>query len=386
MIASSFKWATPIFGLALAILTPTGVQADNIVSQLSSNVADLTDDLDFVSQKKSPIIQTGLFGSHSSCNSCGSDQCCGDSCCEVADCGCPEDCCSDSCCPTECGVGCGSACGCESGCCGSSLLSCLQSTPCGWGEFISPMTNPVFFEDPRTLSEVRFIYLNHKTPGSLGSDTVQLFAAQVRAALTDRLSIIATKDGFITSNSPLVEDGWADISAGLKYNLIADRCNQHIVSVGATYELPVGTPRALQGNGDGEFNIFLSAGKEIAEDWHFVTASGFRLPVDTDAESGSWYWSSHLDHQFAKNWYLLGEVNWYHWMNAGNGGINGVEGGDLFNLGSTGVNGNDIVTGAIGAKYKPTENQEIGVAWEIPLTERKDIIADRLTVDWIIRF
>jgi len=63
-----------------------------------------------------------------------------------------------------------------------------------------------------------------------------------------------------------------------------------------------------------------------------------------------------------------------------------VEGGDLFNLGSVGVAGNDIVTGAIGLKLKPHAGMEIGVAWEVPLTRRRDLLENRLTVDWILRY
>ncbi|MCA9112433.1 MAG: hypothetical protein KDA52_20930, partial [Planctomycetaceae bacterium] len=99
------------------------------------------------------------------------------------------------------------------------------------------------------------------------------------------------------------------------------------------------------------------------------------------------YWSNHVDHKFGNTgFYLFGETNWYHWLQSGSAFPAPVEGLDLFNLGSVGVAGNDIVTGALGVKYKPTDNMEIGFAWEIPLTDRKDILQDRLTVDWIIRY
>ena len=119
------------------------------------------------------------------------------------------------------GCGCGS--GCSNGCeCDDRLFGIIARSDRCFSDFISPMTNPVFFEDPRTLTEARVIFLNHKTPPALGSDNVQLAAVQLRAALTDRLSFIATKDGFIFSQSPLLDDGWADVAAGLKYNLIHD--------------------------------------------------------------------------------------------------------------------------------------------------------------------
>jgi hypothetical protein len=58
----------------------------------------------------------------------------------------------------------------------------------------------------------------------------------------------------------------------------------------------------------------------------------------------------------------------------------------LINLGSTAVAGNDIVTGAFGAKYKPNGCVELGVAWEFPLTERRDVLDNRVTADIILRY
>lgn len=298
-------------------------------------------------------------------------------------------CCSDATC-------CGSSVGCcdDTGCCGgheligkSLLHSLLHRSDHCFDDFISPMTNPVFFEDPRTLTEARLIFINHRTPTLAGnpSASVRLFAMQVRAALTQRLSIIATKDGFITTDSPLFDDGWADVSAGLKYNLFRDPCSQTILSAGVTYELPVGSTRALQGNGDGEFHAFLTGMTEVAG-FHVMSAAGVRLPSDDEAENRVFHWSNHVDRELFGGVYALAEVNWYHWLSSGSGFGLPVEGGDLFNLGSPGITGNNIVTGAFGAKYKPHGNFEFGVAWEIPLTERRGLLDNRLTADCIFRY
>lgn len=297
--------------------------------------------------------------------------------------GCHAGCCGGDC---GCGGGCGGA------CCGrGSLLGFIQPTDLCWSGFISPMTNPVFFEDPRTLTEARLIFLHHKLPSLLGgavpSSDVQVVALQLRAALTDDLSIIATKDGFIfaSPDAPL-DDGWADVALGLKYNLYKDPVAQQIVSAGVTFELPTGSTRARQGTGDGEFNLFLTGGTQLGDYSHLISAAGFRLPTHRGEESSVFYWSNHIDRQLLSRVYGFLECNWYHWMGSGRNGIPGVEGVDLFNFGSTGVSGNDIVTGAFGFKIKPTPWQEIGVAWEVPLTERRDILENRLTADWIVRY
>ncbi|WP_131282118.1 hypothetical protein [Blastopirellula marina] len=289
---------------------------------------------------------------------------------------------------------CGPTCGCEGsgcGCCGDHdgwLSRFLVPGDQCFTDFISPMTNPVFFEDPRTLTEARFIYLHHQVPnGALGGN-VNVIALQLRAALTENLSIIATKDGFLTSTNPLIDDGWADVSAGLKYNLYKDPSRQRLLSAGFTFEMPVGSTRSLQGNGDGMFDLFLTGGTQFGRNNHWVSASGFLLPTDKSAESSIWFWSNHVDHRIAgTNFYLLGETNWYHYMSSGKAfNTAPIEGGDLFNFGTVGVAGNDIVTGALGVKYKPHSKMELGFAWETPLTERRDVLQNRLTVDCIFRY
>lgn len=286
---------------------------------------------------------------------------------------------------SDCKGGCGKGdCGCKAGLFGGLIA---PSDTC-FSDFISPMTNPVFFEDPRTLTEARIIYMHHKVPlTALGGD-VNLVAVQLRAALTERLSIIATKDGFVTSTNPLIEDGWADVNAGLKYNLYADHERQRLLSAGFTYELPVGSTRTLQGNGDGLFHAFLTGGAAFGDNNHWVSGAGLLLPGDRAAESSIAYWSNHFDHRFAgTKIYAFAEVNWYHYMSSGRDfTLAPIEGGDLFNFGAVGVAGNDIVTGAFGLKYKPSNRVELGIAWEKPLTERRDVLDNRLTVDCILRY
>jgi hypothetical protein len=289
---------------------------------------------------------------------------------------------------TECdgGNSCDSFCGQES-CCDKLLGIFAHSDHC-LGEFISPMTNPIFFEDPRTLTEARVIFANHTLPGALGGGDAQLVACQLRAALTENLSLIATKDGFLFAGPDVpLEDGWADINLGLKYNLYKDYDAQQVLSAGARYELPIGSQQALQGNGDGEFDLFLSGATALGQASHFMSAAGFRLPADTNAENQIFYWSGHLDRRLGStNLYLLGEMNWYHYLKSGAGGIPGVGGLDLFNLGSTNMAGVDIVTGAFGLKYKPNYNREFGIAWEAPVTDNRDVMNSRLTLDAIFRY
>ena len=61
--------------------------------------------------------------------------------------------------------------------------------------FISPLSNPFFFEDPRSLTEFRGVFLNNELPGELGNGDVQVWAAQLRGRLTERWSVIAPRWG-----------------------------------------------------------------------------------------------------------------------------------------------------------------------------------------------
>jgi len=290
----------------------------------------------------------------------------------------------------------------QAGCPGPTASACepkrlfglfAPSDPC-FSNFISPQTNPLFFEDPRTLTEIRFHFVNHWIPESnpvFEGGEAQFLAAQIRVALTERLSIIATKDGYIWisgENDAIPNlDGWADLAGGLKYNVYRDPESQRILSVGTTFEFDTGTKRVFQGFGDGEVHLFASGGAEIMPRAHWLSGSGFRLPTDNNNRSQMWYWSNHWDYQLLEKLYAVLEVNWFHWLQSGDRlpGAN-FEGGDLFNLGSGDVAGNDIVTLGVGGRVKPTQNSELGVAYEFPLTERKDLLESRVYLDLILRY
>ena len=303
-----------------------------------------------------------------------------------------DNCCEPSCCQKNCGLfgqGVLTYDPCATGCVlPKKALGCFRESENAFDEFISPMTNPIFFEDPRNLTELRGIFWNHRVPIAAGGGRIDLYALQIRARLNDRWSLIAVKDGYVVSTNPLVDDGWADVDLGVKYSIYRDPQNQRLLSGGVVYNLPVGSPDALQARGGGNFHLFLTGGSEFCDCGHWLSAFGGILPADSGENSSFVYWSNHFDYQVRRGWYALTEFNWFHWSDGGDNtlGLTGVEGLDAFNFGSSDVEGNDIVTGAIGVKYKPNRKTEIGVAWEVPLTAKRDVIDNRLTVDLILRY
>ena len=64
------------------------------------------------------------------------------------------------------------------------------------------------------------------------------------------------------------------------------------------------------------------------------------------------------------------------------------EGGDLFNLGAANSDENrDIVTAAVGMRYKLTDLMDLGVAYELPLTdEESNLMDNRITLDIVFKF
>lgn len=272
----------------------------------------------------------------------------------------------------------------------------IRSTDHGFDGFVSPQTNVLLFEDPRTLSEIRGHFVNHWIPNDNPAFTnggeAQFAAVQFRCALTDRLSLIATKDGYLWMNGRgvpgLTQQGWVDLAGGLKYNLVRDPERQRLWSVGGTVEAPIGAGRVFQGFGS-QMHFFTTAGTKLnlPVNSHWLIGAGYRVPMDTNLQTQMGWLSSQWDVELIDRIFGTLSLNWFHWSSSGHNfpGFN-FEGGDLFNLGSGNVAGNDIVTLAVGSRWKPSGNYEFGVAYEFPATQRHDLLDSRIYIDAIIRF
>jgi hypothetical protein len=220
------------------------------------------------------------------------------------------------------------------------LFGMLPSDHC-FDRFISPLSNPFFFEDPRSLTEVRGVFLVNNLPPGLGTGEVEVTAGQLRGRLTDRLSVIAPRLAYLQANprgdgSP---KGFTSAPVGLKYNFLRDVDQQLVVSGGVTYFIP-GEDAAYSGFGDGDVHVFLTGGKQILDCGHWLSGTGFRLLLDSNWGTQLWYWSNQWDYELPGHLYPLAGVNWYHWLkNAGNNYTDGITGLDLINLPTAGVAG-----------------------------------------------
>src|SRR5712691_831660 len=75
---------------------------------------------------------------------------------------------------------------------------CLESDR-AFPRFIGPISNPILSKDPRSTTEARALFVNNIIPPGhpFGGGNFQAVGLEVRVALTDRLTFLADKDGYL---------------------------------------------------------------------------------------------------------------------------------------------------------------------------------------------
>ena len=275
----------------------------------------------------------------------------------------------------------------------------------GFAQARRPISNPTLFDLALPGTNVHPIFIYHGLPNSvslangatapLGGD-VEVYALQFEIALNDRLSIVATKDGYIDMNPDATltdESGFANLGAGVKYAFILDPSTGTAVSGTATVEVPTGNSDVFQGQGKGAVNLILN-GLKLVDQWQFAGSVGAHVPFSHDQSTSSFV-STHVSYEVCKWFTPLVELNWFHVWDAGDNdtltavsGLVDFEGNDFFNLGAANSHENrDLVTAAFGFRSRITDQIDIGAAYEIPLTNDEESLWDeRVTVDLIWKF
>lgn len=298
---------------------------------------------------------------------------------------------------------------------GSVVVDTTAPVPCasadGFAQARRPISNPTLFDLALPGTNVHPIFIYHGLPNrvslangtsaELGGD-VQVYALQFEIGINDRLSIVATKDGYVDMNYDETFDdqsGFANLGAGLKYAFLLDPASRTALSGTMTFELPTGNSDVFQGEGDGSVNLILN-GLKLVDAWQFAGSAGLQIPF-SDEQSTSSFISMHASYE-VNPWFIpLVEVNWFHVLDAGDGNgnfpayLNGTlpanlnfEGGDVFNLGSVNSTQNrDFVTAALGFRSRINDSIDVGAAYEIPLTnDENSLMSERVTVDLIWKF
>lgn len=268
---------------------------------------------------------------------------------------------------------------------------------------IRPLSSPVLVDSPEVGTLVHPILIYQAHPDNLdtalgkvpvGGD-LTVVAVQLEYAFTKDLSLIAVKDGWIDFNPDqtlTADEGWADLAAGLKY--VFHRGEGCVASAKVVAELPTGDDEVWQGNGDGAIMPAVAAVKQSGA-WQFGGTIGYIQPL-SDEESAELYDSWHVSYELAPNFFPLVELNHLHVTDPGDGGkrfdvqadggvpsIANFEGGDLVNFGAANADENeDFVSLAVGARYRCSDDVELGAAYEFPLTdEEASLMEYRVTAD-----
>ncbi len=256
--------------------------------------------------------------------------------------------------------------------------------------FTTPLSNPVQSKDPRSLTEARFLFLGDWSRPStpvIGGGTFQVYALQLRLAVTERLQLFADKDGLVRlspkgGNSVF---GLANIMAGAKYVLIRDVEDQFLFSGVIQYEAPTGYRNIFEGHGDGLLGVYGVLGKQFWDNWHFVSTFGQNIAMN-NSNSGYFMVTAHIDRRFGK-FVPFYEANWFYYNQSGRNvpGV-GIEGGGLLNLGAQQVMGLNYLTNAVGFNYEFNQHVIFGVAYEYQLTTRTMLQNNILNAQLIFRY
>lgn len=280
--------------------------------------------------------------------------------------------------------------------CSASGRCCFQSDHC-FDYFASPVSNPFLFEDPRSLTEVRPIFIYQSTPHiSLpGGGYSGFFGTQARVALTDRWSVVMNELGLVyfhRSTPSYSHTGFAQMSVGPKWTFYRNPDTSTVAAAGVNFQIPTGSGKDFQNTGTLSIAPYLSAAQAFRLPAGYgavnlMGTTGYSLSVDNQ-RSEYYYLSGHVDYNVANlnKIYPFMEVNWFHYTQAGTGPALGFEGTDLFNFGSSSLGRRDFISLAFGARYKFCEPIQTGLAIEFPVTSQKDMTSWRITWDIIFRF
>ena len=263
--------------------------------------------------------------------------------------------------------------------------------------YVPPISNPLFNETPEIRTEIRPFYIFNRIPNGFPSDGgyINVVGLQLRYAVTERIGVFINKNGYVDVHfSELFPDasGPANVSFGGKYAFIAQPDGNTYLTAGLSYEAAVGDVSSgvidLQGGGKGFFRPFLSWGATVGERTGIETNAGFNLAVNRDHDTSSFVYSFHVDHEVFDDWFVVLEGNLMTTIDqadrTNSAAIGTFEGYDLFNFGST--QSGTVADLAVGARYRLTDHILFGAAFQFPVTGRKDILGERLTLDMSYHF
>jgi hypothetical protein len=269
---------------------------------------------------------------------------------------------------------------------GSGFLTGLR----GFEAFHEPLGQPIYFESPFNDTGLRALWLRHEfsDASTVQGGDLTVYALQARLALTERLALIATKDGYTEVDTGILEDeGWNDLAGGLKYVAVADRERAFVLTPGIRYQAENGHRGILQGGAD-ELSPFVSVAKGF-DRLHLLGNATLRVPMDGDEGNTVGHWDVHADYDLNPGDRVVAapllEVHGVHYLDDGALALD-VGGLDYTNLGSM-PDASFVAWAGVGLRLEIDQRFELGVCYEFALTDPdEDIMDRRVTVDCFVRW
>lgn len=260
------------------------------------------------------------------------------------------------------------------------------SAPAPEQRFVRPISAPYFHEDAFITSDVRAWYVKHHFYGDTIGGDLDVYALQVRLALTPTLQFVAYKDGYSKYNDTLNNNsGWNDVGAGLKWAFLQDWEQNLHLAVGIGYELSVGDRDVLQSTRT--LRLWGSANKGFDRLHLGATVNYLKANNRSDGMLGNADMiTAHLHADYRVNdWFSpVVEVNGYFVTKEGPVGAP-FSGVDAVSIG--GGKNEDVITGAVGAEFRPF-GDHIGLrgAYETQLSNSRSLFGHRWTLSAVYEF
>jgi hypothetical protein len=278
--------------------------------------------------------------------------------------------------------------------------------------FHKPIVAPFLFEDPFITTNAVPYFTWHDLPSDSAFDGGSLYAAalQLRVALTDRVALIATKDGYVWNRNDQEllghSQGFLNIAAGAKVRLWQDAEQERILSGVLRVELPTGSSDQYQGYGNGLIIPSLTGAFRTGP-LRWMADFGSQIPISGDKQSSSLFYHLYADVEVCSWIRPFAQVSGLYWIESGGGklplnlengptitlsdaqaalGTGPFEGADVANLGSTRVDNQSLITGALGFHVPVSDHVTFSVAYERPITRPKYIFEQRVTSALVIEF
>lgn len=267
-------------------------------------------------------------------------------------------------------------------------------------DFVSPISNPFLAEDPRSLTELRPIFIYQTIPNKQylyqGGNT-SFFGLQARLAFSDRFSVVLNKLGGNIFNAgetgtlAPTGTGLSEIWLSPKFVFYRDTDTQTLASAGLTFQLPFGSSKLYQDTGKLGLTPYVSYGQPLwrtgAGRFSFMNTTGYTL--GTNEQRSDYLFTTaqlSLDLLDYHRFYPVVELSWFHYTSNGTERpFYAFEGRDLANVGAP-VSGRDFITIAPGFRFNLTEYMQFGLSTEFPLNGPRDLHRFRLGIDFIWRY